>query len=133
MVDAPALPSSVICANVLVVEDDIDTADLYITALAQVGYGVRKVRSRQEALRVLGNNLYQVIVMDVMMPGPITLDIFMSYRATLFSMSRVVLVSAYPEIENAAKKFGLRFWLKKPFDGERLCKVIREALKSPSP
>lgn len=116
-----------IAANVLIIEDDADTAGVFVAALSRAGYGTRKVSNRQEALRVLGNNLYQVIIMDVMMPG-VTLEMFMNYRASLFPMARVIFISAYPQLEERAEKFGIQHVLKKPFDSETLQQAVAEAL-----
>lgn len=122
----------VVYGNVLVVEDDSDTADLCIVALAQAGFGIRKVANRQGALKLLEKNLYQVILMDVMMPGT-TLDDFMSFRQSKFGKLEIILVSAYPDIEEAARKHGIRYWLKKPFDTYALREIVVAAIKDPEP
>jgi DNA-binding response OmpR family regulator len=121
--------SGVSNGNVLVVEDDRDTADFYALALSQAGYGVRRAVTRQDALHLLDRNIYQIIVMDVMMTGP-NLDDFMKQRAKHFPMSKLILISAYPEIEQVAKRVGIRYWVRKPFDGNALLLVVKAALES---
>jgi DNA-binding response OmpR family regulator len=124
---ADQFPPATITTNVLVIEDDPDTADLYLCALARTGFGVRKSADRQGALNVLNHNRFQVIIMDVMMPG-LSLDAFMSHRSSLFPMSRIILVSAYPEIEQAARRHQINYWLRKPFDPNELSNTVSIAL-----
>jgi DNA-binding NtrC family response regulator len=122
------IPTPVVNANVLVIEDDPDSADLYVVALARAGFGVRKANDRQEAMKILGSNLYQVIVMDVIMPGP-SLDLFMSYRNSLFAMSKLILISASSDVEQEAKKHRIHRWLRKPFDTVALWEVVSKAIQ----
>ena len=123
-------PTRVIAANVLIVEDDRDTAEVYVEALKRAGYGTRQVPNRHEALRMLGHNLYHVIIMDVMMPGA-TLELFMSYRDSLFPAAKVIFISAYPQLEERARNFGVQHVLKKPFDSRTLRNSVAEVLAAP--
>jgi len=121
--------SDVTRGNVLIVEDDRDTAETLLVILGNAGYGVRKVSSRDAALKVLLSNLYQCIVLDYYMPGMGAED-FMGALTTVHPIAKVVLITAANEVEGVAKKLGIKNYLGKPFENEDLLKMVDQACKS---
>jgi two-component system OmpR family response regulator len=112
--------------NVLIVEDDNDTAEVLTVLLANAGYGVRKVSSRDMALQVLRRNLYRCIVLDFYMPG-LTAEEFMEALKTVQPNSRVVLITAAREAQSKADRLGLRHFVGKPFLPSDLLAAIGDA------
>jgi CheY-like chemotaxis protein len=55
-------------ARVLVVEDEESVGEILADVLADAGYEVRRARNGLEGLRVIGDWLPQVIILDLMMP-----------------------------------------------------------------
>ena len=53
----------------LVVEDDVASADALSDLLAAEGADARAVHSGDEALRVAGRHIFDVVVSDIAMPG----------------------------------------------------------------
>jgi DNA-binding NtrC family response regulator len=119
--------SPVLSVDVLVVEDDGDSAELYTFALAHAGFGVTKTHNRLEAIEALQQKHYQVIVMDVQMAGP-TLDQFMAFRNSLFPESKLILISAYQQLDEMARKHDIQCLLRKPFDTMKLRETISRAI-----
>ena len=54
--------------NVLVVEDDSRTAELFTVQLAELGAKARVARNGQEAILITGSMAPELIIMDLMMP-----------------------------------------------------------------
>lgn len=56
-------------AQILVVDDDKDIADLVEIHLVSEGYSVKKANSASEGLKILGNEDIKLVILDIMMPG----------------------------------------------------------------
>jgi DNA-binding NtrC family response regulator len=112
--------------NVLIIEDDNDTAETLVIILAHAGYGVRKVTNRADALNAIQANLYQCILMDFHMPGLSAQDFLKELKKVLPNVN-VVLLTASRDVSADATRLGLRFFIGKPFDLNDLLKVIASA------
>ncbi len=55
--------------NILLVEDDIDVSTMYGVQLEREEYGVRYARSAQEALDVLEEDKFDILILDILLPG----------------------------------------------------------------
>jgi len=55
--------------RVLIVDDEPSAVDLIMQLLEEEGYGIRGVNSGEEALRSLEEELPDVILLDLLMPG----------------------------------------------------------------
>lgn len=111
--------------NVLIVEDDVDTAEtLWVTLLFE-GYGVRVTRCRDDALHVLQNNIYHIIVLDYFMPG-LGAEEFLKLVRTRSPLSKVILVSAANQVRGLANKLGLENWIAKPVHPEKLIEMLED-------
>jgi CheY-like chemotaxis protein len=55
--------------RVLVVDDDEDTADLFVAALTMCGADVSTARSAADAFRIVSARAPHVVVSDIAMPG----------------------------------------------------------------
>jgi CheY-like chemotaxis protein len=117
-------PSPRAQGNILVIEDDSDTADTIRTFLTDEGYHVRSVASRDNAQLVLNSYLYDVIVMDFMMPGLGAVE-FMKEARRLCPRTAFVLTTAAPIAAERAKILGFTRWVGKPFTPEELVRTIR--------
>ncbi|MGH7212914.1 MAG: response regulator, partial [Acetobacteraceae bacterium] len=60
--------------HILVVDDDRDIRDLLARFLERHGFRVSTARDAREARRALGAGHYQLVVLDLMLPGESGLD-----------------------------------------------------------
>jgi DNA-binding response OmpR family regulator len=111
-------------ANVLIIEDDPDTAEMVCTLLIKEGYGARVVSYRDEALLVLNQYLYDVIVMDLYMPG-IGAEEFVTEVRKKHVRSTIILITAIDRVDMQAKKLGLCHFIGKPLHPDELLNTIR--------
>ena len=105
--------------NILIVEDDADTAETIMFILAMEGYGVRTVRSRDEAVIAIRHNLYNIVLLDFFMPG-LSAEKFLNEAARVSPLTKIVLITAAPQAEEKAAALGLTHWLGKPFSHKDL-------------
>lgn len=54
--------------SILIAEDDEEIADLIAFHLEKEGYHVVKVSDGQEAVRVVENQAFELLILDIMMP-----------------------------------------------------------------
>jgi CheY-like chemotaxis protein len=55
--------------NVLIVEDQTDHRELIALLLARKGYAIRSAATVDEGLAALRSQLFDVVLLDIMMPG----------------------------------------------------------------
>lgn len=67
-------------AKVLVVEDERDISELMSLHLKREGHEVTTVENGEEALKMLGSNAYELLVLDWMLPGLPGLEIAKKLR-----------------------------------------------------
>jgi CheY-like chemotaxis protein len=110
--------------NVLVVEDDLDTAEMILTLLNGEGYHVRCVPTRDAALLTLGTALFDLIIMDFMMPGLGAIE-FLNIARRQCPTTTIILTTASTIAAEHASKLGINRWVGKPFTPEELVQTIR--------
>jgi len=111
--------------NVLIVEDDVDTADTLVRLLSQEGFGVRAVSNRDEALTAMERYLYQVVVLDFWMPG-LRAKPFLKEASRRFPRTKFVLITAGESAKKTAESLGLKYWIPKPLMPEEVIDRLRE-------
>lgn len=123
----PAVQSS---ARILVCEDDPDIAMLLKLMLQQAGFQVDTACNAEEAKKLLENNTYRVMTLDLALPGQdgISLIRELQLREQTRLLS-IVVVSAKAEQgrqELGETGFAVVDWLDKPINKDRLIKVCHQ-------
>lgn len=115
--------------KLLIVDDDPEFRLLVKTTLALYDYEVFESESGIEALGFVFYKKPDVILLDIMMPGPIDgLEVCRLIKSnTHFSESRVVLVSGLSGIDNlkAAGIVNADAYLVKPFETVTLIETVQ--------
>ncbi len=123
----PSLPS-----RLLVVDDDETNCEVLQRQLVRGGHTVTCVASGGEALTLLRDTAYDLVLLDVMMPGMSGFDVLQRLKTseTLGSMP-VIMMSALDELEIAAHciQMGAEDYLLKPFDPVLLRARLHSALE----
>jgi CheY-like chemotaxis protein len=118
-------------AKILVVDDDDAILKLESKVLGAFGFEVRMVHSGLEALQALREEDFQVVLLDLMMPGMSGLEVCRLIRADKRSAELpIIFVTAKGAQEaNAASVAagGVRFLLK-PFSASALVEEVRRAV-----
>ncbi|MFU8856834.1 MAG: sigma-54-dependent transcriptional regulator, partial [Deferrisomatales bacterium] len=122
-----ALPS----ARVLVVDDDRDLQENIQEILAGAGFGVTLASRADEALEILRKEPFDVVLLDLMMPGMGGMEALPLIRRQA-PRSRVVMITAFATVQSAveAMRRGAEDYLVKPFRLDELTVAVRRCLES---
>jgi CheY-like chemotaxis protein len=111
--------------TILLVEDDPATQNLMAMWLDAEGYRVLTASNGREALAVLAHEVPSAMVVDLMMPVMDGAEL-RRHQRQMPAVSSVpfILVSATHNAERIAQELGIADVVAKPFDAERLARII---------
>ncbi|MDH3890841.1 MAG: PAS domain S-box protein [candidate division Zixibacteria bacterium] len=116
--------------SILIVDDDKVQRDVSIKLLGSLGYHTTAVESGEEALKVLKDHAYDLLILDMIMPPGI--DGAETFRQTQLvnPEQRAIIVSGFAESDRvaAALKMGAGAFVKKPLTRRRLAAAVRDEL-----
>ncbi len=116
--------------RVLVVEDDPDVRGLISRRLKSAGHTVDQVSTGEEALRCLYEQSYDVVTLDINLPGANGWDIAREMASNPEIAYIPIVVISVLEEDDAPPDVFVEGWLTKPFTGGQLQRSIEEALAS---
>ncbi len=107
--------------NVLIVEDEVRVADFIRRGLSAEGWTVDHASSGEDALEHAATGEYDVILLDLMLPGIQGQDVCRKLRARK-SKTPILMLTALdsPEERIEGLKIGADDYLPKPFDFDEL-------------
>ncbi|TMM52716.1 response regulator [Sulfitobacter sabulilitoris] len=116
-------------AHLLIVDDDERIRDLLKKFLMRAGFLVTAARDAAHARRILAGLDFDLIVMDVMMPGEDGVALTRSLRETM--QTPILLLTAKGETDNRIDGFeaGADDYLPKPFEPRELLLRINAILR----
>jgi two-component system response regulator AtoC len=129
-VNKPEQPPKQDGANILVVDDDADTRELFREMLGEEGYRVVVSSSGEEALEIGKQELFDVIISDMRLGTNLNgLDVLRAYK-TIQPESEVILITAFGTMETAieAVKAGAFDYISKPFKIDEVLLQVSRAL-----
>nr|MBF0682485.1 response regulator transcription factor [Pseudomonas sp.] len=103
--------------RVLIVEDHMALAENLFEFLGEQDYALDFASDGSTALHLLSTNEYDVIVLDVMLPGLSGFDLCQRIRTDLQCATPIIMMTAKDRIEDKAHAFSLGAddYLVKPF------------------
>ncbi len=117
-------------ADLLIIDDDLDGADALAEVMRADGHEVRVGYNGQEGLRLAGERIPELALLDVEMPvldGP-----GMAYEMFIHDMGLedvpVVLLSGVKNLRETAAAVGTPYFLGKPYRYEQVVAVVDRAL-----
>lgn len=116
--------------RILIVEDDIDIGQSLMRALKNADYSVDWLRDGETAKRVMLDNRYAVVLLDLGLPGADGIDVLATVRAKGCTAA-VLIVTARDDIDARVRglDLGADDYLLKPFDTSELMARIRALLR----
>lgn len=116
--------------RILLVEDDPMIGNALCVALRDAAYAVDWVQDGETALRALGNQEHQAVLLDLGLPRRDGIEVLKKLRANA-SVLPVIIITARDELEERVKglDLGADDYLVKPFDIGELLARLRAALR----
>ncbi|MBE5917351.1 MAG: response regulator transcription factor [Pseudobutyrivibrio ruminis] len=115
--------------NILVVEDDIDINNLLCTMLKKQGYNVKPAYSGTEAMLCLEHYDFQLVLLDLMLPGIVGQEIISQIRK--IKNMPIIVISAKIEQDTKIEvlKLGADDFIVKPFDVNEVLARVEAQLR----
>ncbi len=116
--------------SVWIIDDDKSIRWVLEKSLARESIEFRGFATADDALRHLPNDLPQVVVSDIRMPGSSGLD-FLRVLHERHPLIPIIIMTAYSDLDSAVSAFqgGAFEYLPKPFDINHAVELIRRALE----
>ncbi|HUG54705.1 MAG TPA: sigma-54 dependent transcriptional regulator [Vicinamibacteria bacterium] len=116
--------------SILVVDDEAGVRSSLVGILGDEGYVVESVESGEAALAALENRRYDLLLLDVWLPGMDGLETLARVRAVDPEVP-VVVISGHGSIETAVKavRMGAQDFVEKPLALEKTLLVVKNALR----
>jgi CheY-like chemotaxis protein len=122
-------------ANILVVDDDTLTLDLFTIVLQRHGYFFSVAKDGAEALKLCESQKFDLIITDIFMPNVDGIDLIMKLKkcnsntpiVAISAGSRNNGLSAVLNLQTATA-LGVHSTLQKPFPSEQFIHTVRRAL-----
>lgn len=116
--------------NILVVEDDQDIADLVTLSLQEIGLTVEHCLSGEVALDKFAKQNYDLVMLDVMLPGISGLDVCRQLREQKPEQVILMVTSRNSEIDRVlGLELGADDYMTKPFSVRELQARVRGQLR----
>jgi DNA-binding NtrC family response regulator len=118
--------------SILLVDDESKILNALASALRGEGHDVVATTSPRDAQRQLAQRLFDVLIVDNLMPELTGLDLIRELVATVAPGDRpqILMMTAHATIESAieAMKLGALDYLQKPFEIDELLVVVHRAI-----
>jgi DNA-binding NtrC family response regulator len=117
-------------ASVLVVDDESKILNALASALRNEGHEVAATVNPREAQRWLSQRMFDVLVVDNLMPELSGLDLIRELAVAGTERPQIIMMTAHATVESAieAMKLGAFDYLQKPFEIDELLVVVGRAL-----
>lgn len=117
--------------TILIVEDEAIVRDSLRDWLIDAGYGVVVAREGYEALKIIEERDFDIVLLDLRLPGKDGLQVLREARLRKPGIKGII-ITAYPTVTTAveAMKLGAIDFLTKPLDLARLEHLIQEKPES---
>ena len=117
--------------NILIIDDDLQLRQSFERLLSAEGYSVTAAVSGEEALEMVDEDLPDLVITDVRLPGMDGLETFKAIRAIEPKLP-VIVMTAFGTTEMAieATKMGAFDYVLKPFEIPDMLDLISQALEA---
>jgi two-component system, NtrC family, nitrogen regulation response regulator GlnG len=114
---------------VWIIDDDRSIRWVFEKALTRENIAFKSFASAREAMAALEDEVPQVVVSDIRMPGESGLELLQQAKVRHPSLP-VIIMTAYSDLESAVTAFqgGAYEYLPKPFDVDHAVELIRRAM-----
>jgi two-component system response regulator HydG len=114
-------------SRILIAEDEEITLKHILSTLQKEGYDVTGVPDGREALKKIDNELFDILIADIKMPGLSGIELLEKVRERRLD-TEVIIITGYGSVSSAvdAMKKGARDYITKPFDLDELLLKVKK-------
>src|SRR5216684_5169062 len=114
---------------ILIVDDEAEIRESLQTLLELEGYDVETAANGEEGLSKLGEQPFDLVLLDLALPGRNGIELLPEIRG-LDAQLPVIIITAYGTVEDAVRAMqgGAGNFLQKPWDNEKLLADVRAAV-----
>src|SRR6266849_2694829 len=114
---------------ILIVDDEAEIRESLQTLLELEGYDVETAANGEEGLSKLGEQPFDLVLLDLALPGRNGIELLPEIRA-LDAQLPAIIITAYGTVEDAVRAMqgGAGNFLQKPWDNEKLLADVRAAV-----
>jgi len=116
-------------AKILIVDDEEIVRRSYLRALSQEHCSVTAKSNGADALETMGNESFDVVLLDQRMPGMDGMAVLRQIKAN-WPESEVIMITGYPAVESAkeAVRLGAYDYLAKPVGPDEVIQAANGAM-----
>lgn len=116
--------------QIMVVDDDPDVREFLDTLLTKEGYEVKSIADPALVLEELKNKVYQIIILDLRMPGQFGDELLKQIRDWDKDIC-VIIYTGYPSVDTAVATMKCQAYdyIKKPCSAKEFREIIRNAIR----
>lgn len=116
--------------RLLLVDDEERFRDTLTKRLKETGYEVEGAASGMDALDLLSTQKFDIVIMDIQMPGLSGIETLSEIRAKHIGVE-VIMLTGHGDVSSAVEgmRLGAYDYLMKPYEYEYLVVKIQEAYK----
>ena len=117
--------------KILIVDDEENAREGLAKILKKSGYFTATAENGEEALKILGDNKYDLVISDIKMPRMDGMQLLKRMRKIVPDIA-IIMVTAYGEVESylEAMSYGAFEYLNKPLKIDELKKVVSKVLQT---
>lgn len=115
--------------RILIIDDEAAIRESLDALLSLEGYIVEMAASGEEGLDRIEQNSYDLVLLDLALPGKNGLEILQLIRA-FHPVLPIIMITAFGKVDNVvdAIRLGAQNFVQKPWDNEKLLADIRSAI-----
>ncbi len=117
-------------AHVLIVDDEFSVRDSLCQWFRKDGYAVKAVENAAEALRAMQDHRYEVVLLDIKMPGMDGMEL-QEHLHRIDPQAAVIMITAFASVDTAVRalKEGAFDYVTKPVDPDELSHLVLRAVE----
>ncbi len=112
--------------RILIVDDEPQIGKIFGLKLQLSGYDVVSTTSGAEAIELVRNDKFDIMLLDILMPDVTGFDVLDQVRQ--FSQIPIIVFTARHDIFAHAKRFGANDYISKPLNPDLLVEKIKGVL-----
>lgn len=118
--------------SILIVEDDIRLIKVFTLIFQRAGYDVRTAENGEDALEMFSKKKPDLVILDLILPGISGVEVLKKMKQVDMDIP-VIICSGSSDIPLGIQtmKFGAFDYILKPFDAEKMLKMVKDILVAP--